>query len=555
MADPLSIAASIVGLLATSGKICSVLSSFISGVIDAPQSARDVLAAVEEMRGVLEIVQGLLETLSTLPSRRKSLVRFDLVTITFSGCILTLSELESIVCFKNGLMRRFRWVWEEKRIMRLLPRLESQKASLSLMVTTLVCQSNIVAMESRDKLLDAVRSVVQRDSKLAARIHQIDDLQPTDDHSTQFYDNDSSLTDLTTPRLAGFPNASEISLGPASLRSPTSSQQCTSLLREFETILKTSRVYTRVRSSKTDLSFTSSAVRSHAWSHLSLNDISIVAVFRLPLTLDDINQFGSGLTFSPLLENQHGASAPGDQKTFLGEKPDGSSTPWPSAPLHWALSSKAMRSPKPPGSPHPDTSGSDDEDALLSPHQRIARSTIKLVIVGDRETMKAETLLLYTTNFVYTSAVSDYDQRRYVSIGGDLHALTAFATSSGVESSARRERISTYTGTDIFLVFVRIGKLTTYRNVERLWAPEIRENCPDTPFLVVGIECPKDKLSASEGLTDANFRDYTSLGHSIAARFGAVGYVKCNSWIQRGLEHAFDKAFAAVLSHRQAGND
>jgi hypothetical protein len=56
MADPLSIAASVAGLLATAGKICSALTTFVLGCVDAPQSARDTLATVEEVRLALEIV-------------------------------------------------------------------------------------------------------------------------------------------------------------------------------------------------------------------------------------------------------------------------------------------------------------------------------------------------------------------------------------------------------------------------------------------------------------------------------------------------------------------
>jgi len=138
MADPLSIAASVVGLLATTGKICAALSGFISGVVAAPQSAHDTLATAEEVRVALEMVKGLIDTISALPSRRKALVRLDLIAITFSNCVLTLSELESLVCFKDGMMHRLKWVWGENKVLRLLPRLESQKASLTLMVTTLV---------------------------------------------------------------------------------------------------------------------------------------------------------------------------------------------------------------------------------------------------------------------------------------------------------------------------------------------------------------------------------------------------------------------------------
>lgn len=133
MSDPLSIAASVAGLLATAGTICTTLSSFI----DAPESARAALAAVEEVRLALEMVQQLVDTVSALSSLRRALVRLDHIAITFSNCIRTLSELESLVCFKDNIMHRLRWVWGEKKVLQLLPRLESQKASLLLMVTVL----------------------------------------------------------------------------------------------------------------------------------------------------------------------------------------------------------------------------------------------------------------------------------------------------------------------------------------------------------------------------------------------------------------------------------
>jgi hypothetical protein len=98
MADPLSIAASVAGLLTTAGKICSVLSDLVGAVSDAPQSARAALGAVEEVRSALEMVQGLLDTVSGLPSKRKMLVRLDYIRLTFANCVLTLSELESLVC-------------------------------------------------------------------------------------------------------------------------------------------------------------------------------------------------------------------------------------------------------------------------------------------------------------------------------------------------------------------------------------------------------------------------------------------------------------------------
>jgi hypothetical protein len=88
----------------------------------------------------------------------------------------------------------------------------------------------------------------------------------------------------------------------------TQSKTSSASRHDFEVVLEESRVYTRVDSNnESDASFTSSTVRTNAWSMLSgisLNDISIIAVFRLPITLDDINKFGPGLKFGALLSEQ-----------------------------------------------------------------------------------------------------------------------------------------------------------------------------------------------------------------------------------------------------------
>jgi len=59
----------------------------------------------------------------------------------------------------------------------------------------------------------------------------------------------------------------------------------------FQVDLGTSRVYMRTERYKSDVSFTSSAVRSHAWSvftGLSLSEVSVISAIALPLYLDEI---------------------------------------------------------------------------------------------------------------------------------------------------------------------------------------------------------------------------------------------------------------------------
>jgi hypothetical protein len=64
-----------------------------------------------------------------------------------------------------------------------------------------------------------------------------------------------------------------------------------SIQREFEVVLEASRVYRMAEPNTCDTSFSSSTVRSHAWSALSglsLADISVISVIALPLSFQEI---------------------------------------------------------------------------------------------------------------------------------------------------------------------------------------------------------------------------------------------------------------------------
>jgi len=139
MADPLSIAASIAGLLTITTRIYSTVKDFASSLADAPKSALSLLQTIEDMKLTLVLFKDLMNELSTLPPEKKAMIRLDHIAITFTHCIATLSELESMVLVDNlsGVWDRLRWTLKEDKLTALLPRLESQKSSLSLMVSVL----------------------------------------------------------------------------------------------------------------------------------------------------------------------------------------------------------------------------------------------------------------------------------------------------------------------------------------------------------------------------------------------------------------------------------
>ena len=144
MGDPLSIAASVTGLLSVAGKICTIIYGFISSVADAPDSARAALAAVEEMKRILTSVRQVMDRLSKLPRSRKEMIHVRHLVITFRESIRAFSELEAILVNpaagadgRSSKWDRLKWTLEEEKILRSVQQLELHKTSLSVMLSIL----------------------------------------------------------------------------------------------------------------------------------------------------------------------------------------------------------------------------------------------------------------------------------------------------------------------------------------------------------------------------------------------------------------------------------
>jgi hypothetical protein len=142
--DPLSITASIVGILAATAKVSESLHSTISTVKDAPLVLGVLNREVREFRVTLSMLQTLLVDLSSAPPQRTALVHIDHLIATFTECALTVSELEVAVApyaalqaQKIPLPTRLKWIRAETDCMKLVERMQRHKATVSLMLNIL----------------------------------------------------------------------------------------------------------------------------------------------------------------------------------------------------------------------------------------------------------------------------------------------------------------------------------------------------------------------------------------------------------------------------------
>ena len=127
--------------------------------------------------------------------------------------------------------------------------------------------------------------------------------------------------------------------------------------------------------------------------------------------------------------------------------------------------------------------------------------------------------------------------------------------SAGQEDYDRLRPLS-YPGTHVFLVCFSVVNPTSYENVKAKWFPEIKQNAPGVPCILVGT---KEDLRSSDDW-QARLRQegraplMTADGVRLAAEIGAVKYIECSALTQKGLKAVFDEAIKCALEAKMASS-
>ncbi|KAK4450258.1 hypothetical protein QBC34DRAFT_403159 [Podospora aff. communis PSN243] len=504
MADPLSIAAGVVGLLATAGKVCVLLSSFISGVSDAPQLAHAALLRLHELSFTLEVVRSLLQRLDAVPADRRDMVRLDHFVLVFTQCVLTLSEVESLLKrVTSSAFNRLRWNLAEKKVTRSIEILEKHQATILLMLNVLQCDSNLEAQASRDELHVKMNALQQQNNELMTRLMRMEAVYNDDAGSVKFLDDDQSSTfSRETPRIwTGSSLLRGFTAGIAARSGRPLSQS------SFEMALGRSRVYLRTGANRMDGSFTSSITRSNAWtmlSGLSLNAISVVSVFALPLTLRDINAIGPDLTMSSFFSEEAVASYNSEIKTL--------------------------------------------RCLLLGPSSPV----IKLCNAAVKSTARPEDCILSTqVHEIYKTTV--------LYMGQSYQILLEDATGMEAYDSILQ---TTYDRADVVLLCAELGSVANLNEIKHVWRSKMQQFSADQLHIVLCVQdaqsegYPEAAGGVQDAATDAGAKLPSSEGYaaSVAKSLGIQEYMVCDLGKTMGVRRVFYDVVAAnaVYTTRQS---
>jgi len=121
MADPLSRAGGIVGLLAAGAQITKMLNQVIKKTRDAPDECRRIITHVEDIRNALGHLQGFVVGTSRPSRSRTSLILVDQVIVTLAACITTFTELDALTKTLDseagmGVLDRLRWLMKDSKM-------------------------------------------------------------------------------------------------------------------------------------------------------------------------------------------------------------------------------------------------------------------------------------------------------------------------------------------------------------------------------------------------------------------------------------------------------
>ncbi|KAF8247874.1 hypothetical protein K440DRAFT_661178 [Wilcoxina mikolae CBS 423.85] len=152
--DPLSVAASLSGLRSAANKITQTLLS----LQDAPRLARSVTAEITALSATF----AQLNTFLRHTTQRMSMTTVEQFVTTLTHCVLTFAELEEVIdgCMCSdaegggsviGLWDRAKWTARQETVKEILADLQTQKASLNLMMGIWSRRSSLLSVVSLAK--------------------------------------------------------------------------------------------------------------------------------------------------------------------------------------------------------------------------------------------------------------------------------------------------------------------------------------------------------------------------------------------------------------------
>jgi small GTP-binding protein len=171
---------------------------------------------------------------------------------------------------------------------------------------------------------------------------------------------------------------------------------------------------------------------------------------------------------------------------------------------------------------------------------------LKIVVVGDGAIGKTCLLISYTTNAFPGEYIPTVFDNYSANVMYREQAVNLQLWDTAGQEEYKKLRPLSYPQTDIFIIGFSLVDEVTLENVENAWTPEVKEHCPNTPYILLGLKSDL-RDGASQGMTPIP----SSRGEAVAKKIKASAYVECSAYKAFNMKEAFDTAISVVLDSKK----
>ena len=175
---------------------------------------------------------------------------------------------------------------------------------------------------------------------------------------------------------------------------------------------------------------------------------------------------------------------------------------------------------------------------------------IKCVVVGDGAVGKTCLLISYTTNAFPGEYIPTVFDNYSANVMVEDTAINLQLWDTAGQEDYKKLRPLSYPQTDVFILCFSLVSPTSLENVENMWVPEVKEHCPNTPYILVGMKSDlRDEFAqhADEFKAKGMEPVSSSKGEELKKKINAQNYVECSSLKQYHLKEVFESAVKVVL--------
>lgn len=169
---------------------------------------------------------------------------------------------------------------------------------------------------------------------------------------------------------------------------------------------------------------------------------------------------------------------------------------------------------------------------------------IKCLVIGDDEVGKTSLLISYTTNTFSGEYVPTVFESCSSIVTFDNQSIDLQIWDTSTKGNYKQVIPILYPIVDIIIVCFSLVSPISFGNVEKVWIPEIKSNCPNTPYILVGMK--------------SDFRANTSQiiiskeeGERLMKKIGARCYIECSSLNMFQVKDVFENVIKIVLYKNQ----